>query len=177
MAGLTLEQVDDVAEIWNRVKAGDDTAATVVRWALANIPFANLFWARTGLDHLFLYQIQESLNPGFLRRFERRAKEENAQTFLLSPAAAMALQEAAALGEAARNRPPSSPDRTPADASKPPANAPRNIIIITRRNAIAQSPPEGRWLCRHMRSPWPGRVRGLAVPACHGTLRRLDDCG
>jgi polyphosphate kinase 2 (PPK2 family) len=37
------------------------------------------------LDYLILYQIQESLNPGYLRRMERRMEQENAQSFLIRP--------------------------------------------------------------------------------------------
>lgn len=88
-AGPTLGQLDDVAEMWNRVKAGDDPSAQAFRFMLGNTPFANLFYLRPALDYLFLYQVQEALSPGFLRRFERRVERENKQDFILSPAAAI----------------------------------------------------------------------------------------
>lgn len=89
LAGPTFGQIDDVAELWNRVKAGDDVAAAALRFGLSNTPFLNLFYTRVGLDYLFLYQVQEALNPGFLRRFERRIREQNNQSFILSPARAI----------------------------------------------------------------------------------------
>jgi hypothetical protein len=60
-----------------------------MRWTVANTPFANLFYIRPALDWLFLYQVQEALSPGFLRRSQRRLMEENGQRSLLSPADAI----------------------------------------------------------------------------------------
>jgi hypothetical protein len=37
------------------------------------------------MDYLFLHSVQEALNPGALRRMERRIEKENAQSFLLRP--------------------------------------------------------------------------------------------
>lgn len=50
-----------------------------------NTPFINVFYARAALDYLILYRIQESMNPGSLRRMERRIKEENNQEFIIPP--------------------------------------------------------------------------------------------
>ena len=50
-----------------------------------NTPLINLFYARAAFDYLILYQIQEWLNPGSLRRMEQRIKKENNQEFLLPP--------------------------------------------------------------------------------------------
>lgn len=84
-AGPSLGQLDDLAELLNRAKSGDDLAAQGVRFIVNNTPFVNLFYTRAGLDFLVLYQVQEALNPGFLRRFEKRVEKENHQTFLLRP--------------------------------------------------------------------------------------------
>ncbi|WP_448207293.1 hypothetical protein [Azospirillum sp. sgz302134] len=88
-AGPTASSVADLLAIWSGLRNGDDKRAGMLRWAVSNTPFANLFYTRIGLDYLFLYQVQEALNPGFLRRFEKRVKEENAQKFIFSPAAAI----------------------------------------------------------------------------------------
>ncbi len=91
LAGPVIGQLDTVLDIWNRAKAratGDghaDLAATTFRAVLDNVPFANLAYARMGLDYLYLLQIQEALNPGFLRRFEQKVQKENHQTFYLRP--------------------------------------------------------------------------------------------
>jgi hypothetical protein len=36
-------------------------------------------------DYLFLYEMQEAMNPGYLRRMERRVEQDNGQKFYLPP--------------------------------------------------------------------------------------------
>ena len=57
----------------------------LVRLAKGNIPFANLFYVKGAMDYLVWYQLQEALNPGYLRRMERRVKRENDQEYWLAP--------------------------------------------------------------------------------------------
>lgn len=85
MAGPTLGQLDDVAEIWTRLRTGEDVAAKVIQSAINNTPFVNLFYTRMALDYLFLYQLQESVNPGYLSRMENRIMRENDQKFFVPP--------------------------------------------------------------------------------------------
>lgn len=88
-AGPTAASVEDLVDLWNRVKRGDDLAAASLRTAVAHTPFANLFYTRVALDYLVLYQLQEMANPGFLRRMERRIEKENGQNFILRPSEAI----------------------------------------------------------------------------------------
>jgi hypothetical protein len=85
LAGPTFGQIDDIAEIWTRLRRGEDFGANAMRLAINNTPFINLFYTRTALDYLILYQLQESVNPGFLHRLEGRIMRENEQRFLLPP--------------------------------------------------------------------------------------------
>ena len=85
LIGPTFGIVDTVADLWTRIRAGDDVAAASFNAALANTPFLNLFYTRTALDYLILFRIQESLNPGFLRRTEQRIQRDNGQTYFLPP--------------------------------------------------------------------------------------------
>lgn len=85
VAGPTLTSAGDIVNLWAATRGGDGRAATALRIAMANTPFANLFWLRPAIDYGFLYQVQEAMNPGFLRRMERRLKEENGQTFIIPP--------------------------------------------------------------------------------------------
>lgn len=85
LAGPTLGLIDSTADILYRVRDGDDAAAASLRYAMAQTPFLNLFYTRAAMDYLFLYSVQEAVNPGALRRMERRAEKENGQQFLLSP--------------------------------------------------------------------------------------------
>lgn len=86
MMGPTIGQLDDVADLWNRARSGDDVAASALRFGLNNAPFINLFYTRIALDYLILYQVQEALNPGFLRRYERTIRQKTHQQFFISPA-------------------------------------------------------------------------------------------
>lgn len=84
-AGPALGTAADLANLWSRAKEGDDTAASLLRLAQNNTPFLNLFYTRIALDHLFLFSVQEALNPGSLRRTEERIRQQNAQEFLVRP--------------------------------------------------------------------------------------------
>ena len=85
VAGPVFGTAEDIMDIYGRVKAGDDAAAKAFRVAVNNTPFLNMFYTRMALDYLLLYNIQEQLNPGYLRRMERRIEKENGQTFLIKP--------------------------------------------------------------------------------------------
>lgn len=79
----------DLADLFARARAGEDAAAEALGLLADNLPGANLFYTRIALDYLILFQFQESLNPGFLRRMERRLKEERGQSFILPPTQAI----------------------------------------------------------------------------------------
>lgn len=84
-AGPTLGTAADLINLWARAKEGDDTAASALRLAQNNTPFMNLFYTRIALDHLFLFSVQEAMNPGSLRRTEERIRQQNGQEFLVKP--------------------------------------------------------------------------------------------
>lgn len=85
LSGPTLGLIDGGYDLFARMRDGDDAAAASFRFAIQNTPFANLFYTRAMMDYAFLYSVQEALNPGALRRMERRIEKENAQQFLLRP--------------------------------------------------------------------------------------------
>lgn len=85
VGGPTVGKADDLFKLWGSVKAGDDIGAQALRTFVGNTPYNNLFYARMAADYLFLYQMQESLNPGYLRRMERRVERENGQEWWLRP--------------------------------------------------------------------------------------------
>jgi hypothetical protein len=85
LGGPTVGKADDMFKLWQSAKAGDDVGAKAFRLAVSNTPYNNLFYTRTAADYLALYSIQESLNPGFLRRMERRVEQENGQEWWLRP--------------------------------------------------------------------------------------------
>ncbi|HSX88859.1 MAG TPA: hypothetical protein VLG17_12790, partial [Pseudomonas sp.] len=85
LAGPTLGMIDGAYDLYARARERDDTAAAALRFGLQQTPFMNLFYTRAAADYLFLYSVQEAVNPGALRRMERRIEKENGQTFLLRP--------------------------------------------------------------------------------------------
>jgi hypothetical protein len=67
-----------------RLSAGG-VAADALQAVKGNAPFLNLFYARAILDYGVLYSLQETLNPGYLRRMETRNERDTGQQYLLSP--------------------------------------------------------------------------------------------
>lgn len=85
LMGPTARRVNDLADLYGRFRSGDDMAAAAFRNIINNAPGNNLFYARTALDYLFLHRITEGLNPGYLRRMERRLKSDMDQEFIIPP--------------------------------------------------------------------------------------------
>ena len=83
--GPTLGQVDDLGELWTRIRTGGDVGANAFRMAMNNTPFINLFYTRAALDYIILYELQEMINPGYLSRMEQRIMRENNQKFFIPP--------------------------------------------------------------------------------------------
>lgn len=89
LAGPTLGAAADVVKLFHKAKAGDDAGAAALRLGLQNTPFLNLFYVRPALDHAILYEMQEAINPGSLRRMERRAKQESGTEYWAPPTEAV----------------------------------------------------------------------------------------
>lgn len=85
LAGPVIGQAASIIDLWSKIREGDDAASSAFRMAQNNTPFLNLFYTRIALDHLFLYSVQEAMNPGSLRRNEQRIEKENGQHFLVRP--------------------------------------------------------------------------------------------
>lgn len=85
IAGPTGGAINDVADLWGRLREGDDFAATTFRKIINHAPFANLFYTRAALDYLILHSVGEAMNPGYLKRVEKRIEKENDQTFWVRP--------------------------------------------------------------------------------------------
>jgi len=83
----TAGQIVDLLQKARGVVAGSeaDVRGETLRLVKQNLPFANLFYTRAALDYLLWYRLQESINPGYLRRMERRLKSQNGQEFFIPP--------------------------------------------------------------------------------------------
>lgn len=81
----TASQAWDVISSSRAALLGDDSAdpgAKALRFIQGNTPFANVFYYKWAIDYALTYRIQEWMNPGYLRRMERRVEEENKQEFM-----------------------------------------------------------------------------------------------
>lgn len=84
--GTVADAVDLLQRARGVIEGGDeDLRGDVLRLVKSNIPFANLFYAKGAMDYLVWYQLQEAMNPGYLRRMERRVRRENNQKHWLPP--------------------------------------------------------------------------------------------
>jgi hypothetical protein len=87
-ARLFSEAKDDVKQ--NPSKLGGVFASHGLSLVSSLGPGLNMFYTKAAVDYLVLYQLQEALNPGFLRRMEDRTKKQNNQTFYLKPSEVVA---------------------------------------------------------------------------------------
>ncbi len=83
--GPTGGTISDAFKIISAANRGEFKEAQLAKFGMQNVPGQNLFWLKPALDHMILYQIQEELNPGYLRRMERRMKKDYNQEFFIRP--------------------------------------------------------------------------------------------
>jgi hypothetical protein len=79
----------EVMNVWNEAKAGKikDIPPELMRIGMSNTPFINMFYTRIALNYLLLHSLQETMSPGYLRRSEQRVRQQNGQSYWLSPTA------------------------------------------------------------------------------------------
>ena len=85
LAGPVAGDISRLHDLYRRALDGDDTAASAFKFILSNTPGNNIWYTRAAMDYLIVNEIQEHLNPGYLRRMERRLKKNNDQQFFLPP--------------------------------------------------------------------------------------------
>lgn len=85
LAGPSVGKAESLYQLYGRVRDGDDAGAAAFWNFVRNVPGNNLFYTKLALDYLVLWNMQEWVNPGSLRRMERRVERENGQTFLIRP--------------------------------------------------------------------------------------------
>ena len=80
--GPTVATAQDIAEMFSALARAEDPAAQTWNVIKNNHPYANFWLTRTLSDYFIHYQIQEMLNPGYLRRMEKRYKSQYNQDFI-----------------------------------------------------------------------------------------------
>lgn len=88
----------EVMNIYNDMKAGalgddpkgrkiGDIGPELLRIGQSWTPFINLFYTKMAVQYGIIHQLQELMQPGYLRRNEQRLKQQTGQSYWLSPAA------------------------------------------------------------------------------------------
>ncbi len=87
LAGPVLKDsgIADLPELARRLRNGDAVAADALAALLEREDFATVFFARFGLDNLFLQRVLEAALPGVRQRLARRAREAERQDFFFTP--------------------------------------------------------------------------------------------
>lgn len=87
--GPTIATGDDFFKLFsamaNEQEKVDDFTFKILK---ENTPGINLFYTRTMLNYLFIYEVQEHLSPGYLSRIERSMKKNQGAEFFLKPSEA-----------------------------------------------------------------------------------------
>lgn len=82
-------RLDDIIGIYQAAREGQDVGAKSFDFLRNNTPVVNMFanglYTRAAFDYLIGYRMQELMNPGALRRMERRVKTKNDQEFIIPP--------------------------------------------------------------------------------------------
>lgn len=89
LAGPTAGSLNQIADVWGRFKEGEDAGAAAFKALSDHAPLIvnDLFYTKPVIDYLIMYDIQESINPGYLRRMEARQKRDNETEYFLRPSA------------------------------------------------------------------------------------------
>ena len=87
LAGPALKNSDiaDLPELARQLRKGEAAAADILAALLESEDFATVFFARFGLDNLFLQRVLEAALPGVRQRLARRAREAERQDFFFTP--------------------------------------------------------------------------------------------
>lgn len=85
LAGPVAGSADQLVTLFQRARSGDAKAGDFFRFTVDHTPFINLFWSRPILNYLFLNQLQESLSPGSLHRYEQNIRKNQGNDFLIPP--------------------------------------------------------------------------------------------
>ena len=83
--GPTFGQFDDVMSAVSKITSGKSPVEDLFRIVKNNTPGVNLFYSKWALDYLIIYELQEMINPGYLRRVENRIMKDTNQRFYIPP--------------------------------------------------------------------------------------------
>ena len=74
---------------WGIRGEGGNAAKAAFRTIQSNIPFLNIFYIKSAYDYLIGHQLMETMNPGVLKRVEKRMKRDYNQEYLFTKPSSM----------------------------------------------------------------------------------------
>jgi hypothetical protein len=91
LSGPTLSNVEDMLRLYSKLKDQDESAKnSAIKIVKNNLPFANMFYTKAALDYMIMFELQESINPGYLSRMEQSIMERTGQSFYIPPSGEIA---------------------------------------------------------------------------------------
>lgn len=79
----------DIGKVYGAIVRGEDASSEAFNFGTRYVPGVNaaysLFYSKLLLDYAFFYKLKENMNPGYLRRMEKRLKTEHNQEFIVPP--------------------------------------------------------------------------------------------
>jgi hypothetical protein len=93
IGGPTAGTIEDTLKFFQSVVVGDETgrrgrgeiaARLGVPLLQQNVPGANLLWTKALMEYLFIFRLQESINPGYIHRYEKKVRDSGRE-FILRP--------------------------------------------------------------------------------------------
>jgi len=87
-AGPSIGLAQRYLDVLSAAAHGQDPSAKAVKAIVGTLPYNNLFGARLALDHMVLHGLQETLNPGYLRRYQRQQERDQNIDYWLEPTSA-----------------------------------------------------------------------------------------
>ena len=85
MAGPIVGQANALLDIKTRLSQGKNISQPAGKLLLDNAPMINLFYIRPVMDYLILWNLQEIMSPGSLRRMERAVERRTHQEHFIRP--------------------------------------------------------------------------------------------
>lgn len=86
--------VGDLADLYSLTKGNIDQAlagkpthagAEAVRFIRSHLPYVNLWYAKTAIDHAGMHALQENLSPGYLEKMKNRTRQDFGQDYWWKP--------------------------------------------------------------------------------------------
>lgn len=84
-AGPVFGQLDKLAVMKTKLSEGENISGDAYKMALDNTPLINLFYTRPILNYFVLWNLQEMMDPGSLKKTEENVRANNNQDFFVTP--------------------------------------------------------------------------------------------